>query len=340
VKVLLDADLVRRMDRRILVSSGAYQDRGEFIAEAIADRLTEEEALIEQEAVVEHTLARAPDTSAVAEDSHRIRPATSSPQFVVIEPPPLDATVEMGRWRNNGHIPTTQVAPTVSINFGLHNRDLPTLWALDRLTLMAGQRGEPVSWDDFLHRLRGEGADAGSLLRHRDLAMSTSLGAGIGFPKPGAKREASIERFIAAAVGNKRRADGPFFVLALAGFTDEQRTRIAPSEPGLRVLRDMLERDLGPSLPQPPAAFERWWHFIANLAPAEHAAWRKVLRVVVDEPTREELVIRFPEWPGHVATTNTVGFISRSREWGLVEPDLIEQRYRLTELGRAVAGEE
>lgn len=339
VKVLLEADLVRRMDRRILASGGAYQDRSEFVSEAIADRLTEEGALLEQEIrVAEPIVARASDILAVAERPKRSAQALQA--FIALEAPPLDATVEMGRWRHNGHVPMIPVSATDTINFGLHNRDLPTLWALDRLAEMAGDQREPVSWEAFLDRVRGEGAEAGELLRHRDLAMPGSLGVGIGFPKPGVKRAASIKRFIAAAVGNNRRADGPFFVLALATFTDEERTRIVPGDQALHVLDDMLERGLGPSLPQPPAAFERWWFYLSAKAPAEHAAWRKVLRVVADEPTREDLIVRFPEWPGHVATTNTVGYIARSREWGLVEPDLIDQRYRLTDLGRAVAKEE
>jgi hypothetical protein len=341
VKVLLEADLVRHMDRRILASAGAYQDRSEFIAEAIRDRLTEEAALVEQVEPADR-VAPASDSSSVAREKQPKpkRVAEEPVRFMALEPPDLDDSAEMGHWRRSGHIPSTQVGPTDTVNFGLHNRDLPTLWALDRLALMAGETGEPVEWERFTNRLRGEGSHLGALLRHRDLAAPVSLGAGIGFPKPGAKQQASVERFIAAAVGNNRRADGPFFALALAAFADPDRTRIIPSEPGLAVLHDMLERGLGPTLPQPPAAFECWWRYIARLAPAEHAAWRKLLRVVADEPTRDELITRFPEWPGHVATTNTVGFIARSREWGLMAPELIEQRYHLTELGQVVAREE
>src|SRR5687767_6730545 len=48
VKLILDADLVREMDKRILSSEGAYQDRNEYVTEAIRDRLAEESALSEQ----------------------------------------------------------------------------------------------------------------------------------------------------------------------------------------------------------------------------------------------------------------------------------------------------
>jgi hypothetical protein len=98
----------------------------------------------------------------------------------------------------------------------------------------------------------------------------------------------------------------------------------------------MIERGLGTVLPQPVSAFECWWDYLRALAPAEQAAWLKVLRVIRDQPTRDELTDHFPEWRGHMATTNTVGFISRSREWGLVDPELNDGRYRLTDLGHAV----
>ena len=41
-----------------------------------------------------------------------------------------------------------------------------------------------------------------------------------------------------------------------------------------------------------------------------------------------------------MAETNCTGYVSRSREWGLVEPELVDGRYRLTQLGSTVAAEE
>src|SRR5438128_9916510 len=48
VKTWLPVDVVRRMDVAIVRSSGGYLDRAEFIAEAIRDRLAEEEAAASQ----------------------------------------------------------------------------------------------------------------------------------------------------------------------------------------------------------------------------------------------------------------------------------------------------
>jgi len=337
VKLILPADIVRQMDRAILASGGAYQDRNEYVAEAIRDRLAEEAALITQPPLVRASEPAAPPARKTAEPTTATVDESPRVAFVTLTEPELDRSVELGRWRV-GEPTTVDSRPTDAVNFGLHNRDLPTLWALDRLAVLAVEHRGPVPWDAFVGWIRDEGLHVGGLLRQRDLFRPSGLRAGIGFPKPGPKREASIDRFVAAAVGSNRRADGPFFILALAASTDGNG-HIAPTAPALRVLSDMIDGGLGVSLPQPPATFERWWAYLRELAPREHAAWLKVLRVVRDEPTREELTTHFPEWRGNTATTNTVGFISRSREWGLMEPELIEDRYRLTDLGATVARE-
>jgi len=324
------------MDRAILAAGGAYQDRSEYIAEAIRDRLAEEAALVADMAPPARSV---PVAEVAAEPEVALKRVAEVParyKFVTLTEPPFDQSVELGRWRDRAPA-WLETTPTDAVNFGLHNRDLPTLWALDRLALLSADVGGPIDWDAFIARIRDEGLYVGSLLRQRDITKPSGLRAGIGFPKPGLKREASIDRFIASAIGSNRRLDGPFWIFALAARTGDDGN-IAPTGPGLQVLADMIDRGLGATLPQPAGAFDCWWRYTRDLAPAEHAAWLKVLRVIGDKPTREELTTHFPEWRGQIATTNTVGFISRSREWGLVEPELIDQRYRLTELGRAAAG--
>lgn len=327
VKLVLPADLVRQMDRAILAATGAYQDRSEFVSEAIRDRLAEEEA------------ARGPDISPPSSPvaaATRPSPEEAAGHAYPIEELPDAGSLELGRWRGSSPY-VVATAPTQQMNFGLHNRDFPTLWAFDRLALMTADASKPVEWTDYIERIRNEAVYVAERLRMRDLAHPAAVRVGVGFPKPGPKLAASIERFVASSIGSNRRADGPFFVLALAAVADESPGRLSPTDAGIRVLADMIERGLGTALPQPAAAFACWWDYLRALAPVENAAWKKVLQVITDEPTRDELTGHFPEWRGHLATTNTVGFISRSREWGLVEPELAEGRYRLTDLGRAVA---
>lgn len=67
---------------------------------------------------------------------------------------------------------------------------------------------------------------------------------------------------------------------------------------------------------------------------AEQQAWAKILRELGTGPTRAELVSRFP---GSKDETNCMGFVSRSREWGLLEPRLVNGRYLLTTDARSLS---
>lgn len=335
VKLLLPADLVRRMDRAILASGGGYQDRNEFVTEAIGDRLNEEAALAGGE----------PSPSGAADraqpPAHLVSPTPAAGELDAVAPSPADgrargAMASLGTWRRNGAC-TLPARRSDGVSFGLHNRDFPTLWALDFLATMAS--GSPARWERFEAAVREQGAALGGRLRLDDVSAPAPLAAGVGFPKPGLKRFGSVDRFIAAMVGSQRRGDGPLFDLALADFADPAHETVAPTDAALDALGDMVEAGLGGGLPHPAAAFARWWMHLGHWAPAEQAAWRKVLRVVAQRPTRLELVARFPEWRGSTADTNTTGFVSRSREWGLVTPEMDDGRYTLTDLGAAVAGE-
>lgn len=324
------------MDHTILASAGGYQDRNEFVTEAIRDRLAEEAAMQSEQAVEPPPAKKLAENrvSYVALQAPR-RLAAAAVGGPPTEPAP-GGQLFLGDW-HRGRTRTVPARPTELVNFGLHNRDFPTLWALNCMATMTSR--DPVTWDQFITFTREESAGVGERLRLSDLSQATPIGIGIGFPKPGPKREQSLDRFVASMIGTKRRTDGPIFALALAGFADEDRQTVAPTDAGLEALGDMVDRGLGTALPQPQPVFERWWQYLSEWAPAERAAWHKVMTVVAQNPDRDELVSRFPEWRGHTATTNTVGFISRSREWGLVPPQMLEGRYRLTDLGSAVARE-
>lgn len=321
IKLLLPADLVRQMDHAILSADGAYQDRGEFVAESIRDRLAEEEA--------------AQGGSPVDRDIPTHAKGESPAKYAFGR---VGDGVELGRWRT-GQPATTPAGSSAQVSFGLHNRDYPSLWALDLLATMSAETGRAPQWEEFTAQLRGRGLALAEQLRHEDLTKETEVRAAIGFPKGGPKQATSVDRFVTTSVGSNRRADGPFFILGLADFVNEDRTQLAPTGAGLLTLGDVIDCGLTTRLPQPPAAFRRWWSFLGDVAPAERAAWTKVLQAIADRPDRTQLLSRFPEWPGQTASTNTVGFVSRSREWGLVQPKLNDGRYQLTDFGSAVARE-
>ena len=61
------------------------------------------------------------------------------------------------------------------------------------------------------------------------------------------------------------------------------------------------------------------------------------MEAVAEGPTRVELAGQFnqwrPDWSPALSNTNAAGFVARAREWGLLEPKLVDSRYALTEFG-------
>jgi hypothetical protein len=318
VKLRLPADLVRAMDQAILQSRGAYLDRNEYVAEAIRDRLTEEEGL-----------APAEPAPAMERSVLQVQGPLATPRVAASAP-------EWGRWRGTS-IPTSSARPVGGVNFGLHNRDYPTLWALNELAARVAELGAPVKWRELTARLRKQAQATGAWLRARDAEQPSMLKIATGFPKTGEKARASEDRFLTASVGtvNRNGVDGPFFLLGLASLTPDGE-RVLPTSEGLDVLGALIDAGLRDSLPQSPAAFRVWWRHIASLASEEHECWVRLLKAIAQQPNRAELLVEFPEWTGSRAETNCMGLVSRSREWSLVTNELADGRYQLTDLGHQV----
>ena len=55
--------------------------------------------------------------------------------------------------------------------------------------------------------------------------------------------------------------------------------------------------------------------------------------IIADEPDRAKLIERCDWWSGNQADTNSMGYMARGREWGLVELALRDGRYQLTDRG-------
>jgi hypothetical protein len=302
VKTWLPVDLVRQMDVAIVRSGGGYLDRAEFIAEAVRDRLAEEEAAAWQ--------------------------VTDAPAPV---PPPIptgdaEADFSFADWLDVA--PTLPPADGPSENFGLHNRDLPTLWALDWLGRLAARRGEPIAWSEFLADLLPRAWEIGRAL------AGLEHGGTSGFPTNPKRKEATEQRFAAHAVGqiSARGNSGPLFVFRLAGLDG---ARGAPTPAAVELMRALAAAGFVVGAPFPVAAWEAFANHLRSQSPQELEAWLYVLARIADEPTRPELVERCTRWSGSAAGTNAMSYVARAREWGLVEPALIDGRYLLTERGRA-----
>jgi hypothetical protein len=305
IKTWLPVDLVRQMDVAIIRSGGGYLDRAEFITEAIGDRLAEEAAGAAQETLPAPAAAFA--SPMVADNGEN----------------------SFADWLDAA--PTLAPANGPDENFGLHNRDLPTIWALDWVGRLAAKNGAPVSWNEFVGEILPRAWDLG-----RTLASSDGNGTN-GFPTNLKRKEATEQRFAAHAVGqvSARGNSGPLFVFRLVGL---EGGRAAPTPAAVKLMRALHTAGFTVGAPIPADAWEAFAKHLRAEASAELDAWLYVLGLIADDPTRPELVERCTRWSGSTAATNAMSYVARGREWGLVEPALIDRRYLLTDRGRAALG--
>jgi len=325
VKLYLPVDTVRRMDAAILRSDGAYFDRAEFVNEALIDRLAEE-----GNGAVQPTPP--PQT----------RPAelVAVPKLSVAFVPDLPETVGLfADWASRARVPTLPVTAGPEANFGLHNRDYPTIWACNLLGRLTVEAGASIRWETFSQQLLKEGWGIGRRLAADDAESGRPVKAGVGFPTNTAKKDAAERRFLAHSFGlpTSRGNPGPVFVFRWVGIErDQGEPYIALTDAGLAFLRGLAKTgDLGP--PFGEAAWRIFADHLSEHARSELNAWLSVLELLREQPNRTELVERCSSWwQGTQAATNAMSYVSRGREWGLVEPKLRpDNRYALTERGAA-----
>lgn len=317
VKLLLPTDLIRAMDRAILASVGGYGDRHEFVAEAIRDRLVSDRATALGFADLSSDVPASPVEAAT---DHALPALPLSPSAL----PRLHAEA----------LPAATV--TGGVLFGLHNRDLPSLVSLAVLCEMCVGEEGAVLWRDFTANVRVRARVLGEALRQRDAGrLPGTMKTATGFPRPGVKERDSEERFVAASVG-AANGTGPLFLLGLAKFGDAGRVR--PTREGYELLLQLAKAGIGEGMPHSRPALILWRDHILAFAPEESAMWTHVLRLIARRPTRDELVDSLDGTSRSVAETNVMGWVSRWREWGAVQPELVDRRYRLTDVGEWLEG--
>ncbi len=344
------------MDEAILASHGAYSDRNEFVSEAIWDRLNEDAAAgsprkpksterpTEPSEIRNWSVDPVPPVSASSpgNDSSPVIAAKLSNEHLQDEP---KITIEdflsltaIPAVRSRGL--TLPMGRPSGINFGLHNRDMPTLWIAAHLIKAVCDNGAPVPWATFTSGLRLSAQAVADELRTLDAIRAGPVKVAIGFPRGGDKARISEDRFISTALGVPTRegAAGPAFLLGLVAADNPHATRpaVAPTPEALSLISTLAESGLGLALPQPPAAALHWLNHIASVNTQEYEAWLAVLRVIGDKPSRTDLIAAFPQWTGSTADTNCMGYVSRSREWGLVHAELRDGRYQLTGFGEQI----
>ncbi|HET9198833.1 MAG TPA: ribbon-helix-helix domain-containing protein [Solirubrobacterales bacterium] len=327
LKTWQEVDLVRRMDTIIINSRGAYADRSEFLAEALRDRIEAEEQRLADEVGKEEDSPRTPAASTPIAASGAHTPHAGSESTMSPLPPDIDFC----DWLE-GETPTLPLAPGPATNFGLHNRDWPTLLAADWLGRLTSNSGKPLEWSHFTRAVTDWAWEYAAKLQREDLDRPRGAKVAAGFPTNRKKPEATEMRFREHFLGmsNKRGNHGPLFVFRLIGVDDRS---VALSEPGIALL-DALHA--AGAATGPPFSVTAWRAFARHLrehSPQELDNWLRVLAIVAEGPDRETLVNRCNWWKGGAADTNSMSLIARGREWGLVELALDEGRYQLTNAG-------
>jgi hypothetical protein len=226
---------------------------------------------------------------------------------------------------------------------GLHNRDWPSLWGLRRLAEICREEPQPLR-QAYASVTEDAWAVSRSLvsLEKQGAAKLRAL-----LPSNEEKPHSAEEGFQAFALGaiNRRPteegklvATGPLFVwgaLALVGTASDARLALTPQ--GWELLR--LVDGLTVLTPHGEEHTLAFLAFLREHAQEDWFGFELVLQSAKDGLGRAELGERFcdaREWKESVAVSTSQGYLARSREWGLVEPKLVEGSYVLTPVGERV----
>jgi hypothetical protein len=332
VRIPLPVDLIRQMDALILGGRGGFENRAEFITDAIRERILE----------FEFEPAEAPSTSSARVDAISL-PATAMGLHVPASVEPRWATTEIAALGpdvatikfNVAEVPDTPL-------FGLHNRDYPSLWAAYQLAEIGIS---PL--DAALGELTRRAWVMGDVLREqgeRTGRKTASL-----FPTNREKKQAGERRFVSFAVGSvsekgdKVNAAGPLFQWGLAGVERrDDGLHLGLSAAGAKLLG--LLGGLDAREPHSETHARQFLEHIKEHAEADWSVLLEVIVLVASNDTRRAALIaqlreRFPDWSENEGSTNCAGYIARGREWGLLSPKQDRGLYLITDLGRSMISE-
>jgi hypothetical protein len=335
------------MDEAIVAERGGFRTRAELMREAVENLLNELEF---SDAPSE------PDQSSSVESIEPVQtPPASNGRTSFIE----DLVSAVPSWERD-ELTLADIAgtalrsladrPWLVVNgqaqtrdqplLGLHNRDYVSLWAAQRLARYTSD--DLLPFRDYLRRLTAAAWYFGAQLQ--DLAVrEQKRGLTVLLPTNIAKQPSAERGFQNFAVGSVGQggdgsglaATGPLFAWGMIQVADPDFL-VGLTEAGWALLGSLDGLSL--DLPHPPELMERFLAHLAHHAPADRWGFDHVLHIIADGPNREALVASFteshPEWTASTASSVAQGYVARAREWGLVEPKLVESRYWLTDTGR------
>ena len=338
--------MIRRLDELLLQRAMGYETRQQFIQDAIDAMVLEVEYGLAPGEPATHTTMRG-DTprrggSKPEDKTPRDRVQSENEHPLTIEETKISPPVK-------GHTIAAGIAEVADgPQFGLHNRDYPSIWAASRLAQASRER--PANAEEVLATLGEEAWRFAGRLRGLEDDIGVKLTAL--FPTNREKPQSATWAFLSFAIGSYRetdsgiRASGPLFAWSICQLEKRDRVIcIGMTEEGYSFLNALAGMSL--MLPHESEYANRFFHHLRRSAPADWLGFRRTIEGISKGFSRPDLVQHmhdsWPEWTQSVASTNTAGYVARSREWGLVEPKLRDRRYVLTGLGMdfvRMAGEE
>lgn len=366
VKVPFPVALIRRMDEVIVAGQAGFESRAEFMQEAVENLLNELEF---PEASAEPFAVRDSVAPAHTKSPERVSPDLNerlplAPRDRELERLLLEqVVVGLPAWERQeltlADLTGTALVPPkrkpwiVSHGaaeipdgplLGLHNRDYSSLWGLQRMARYTADGLVPFE------KLRDDTARAawyfgGQLSALEQQGTRGRLGKlTVLFPTNTAKQPSAERGFQAFAIGSVTQSkesralvgSGPLFAWRAIQIEDEKGWPAGLTESGWELINEL--EGLSLHLPHSPRAMRIFMSYIAKHAPGDRWGFDFLLGAVAEGPSREEVVERFngfrPEGSRAEASSIVQGYIARSREWGLVEPQIVDGRYWLTATGR------
>jgi Arc/MetJ-type ribon-helix-helix transcriptional regulator len=342
VRVPLPVELIRRMDELVLGGKAGFQTRAEFIREAVEAMALE----LSYEPAPDEPLAQDMAGSGGSSVRHLAAPDHGGVHARALEAPAIDLKATILRSPVPGVTIDDGVGHVVDEPlFGLHNRDYPSIWAAHHLAALTTR--ELVGLSQFYGSVVKAAWEFGEQLLGLEKATAVKLSAL--FPTNRKKPQSAEAAFRMFAVGTRLaggpevRVSGPLFAWRICQVTTEgDGLKIGLTSEG----RDLLTTldGLSLELPHPPVMALSFFVHLRTHAPMDWWGFATLLETVEVGVTRNELVQAFqvaqPDWSDNVSTTNAAGYVARAREWGLVEPRLVEGHYALTPFGKQLLHEE
>jgi hypothetical protein len=356
-RMLFPGSLLREVDELVLAGRGGYQTRQEFILDAVQNHVLEVkygEARNGQRPLLSET-AEVPPPSGLAQrdpaggQKSNVEEAPPAPPTAIANGEPIEAIGALTETELHFHQRGAVINDGLAVVkeepvLGLHNRDYPSIWAAHLLAEETQQRFVP--FNAFLEGVTREAWRYGQALR--DLEKTSKVKLTALYPTNFAKPQSAEEGFKAFAVGaiakkpredGKVDASGPLFSWGVCQVVREDGDLVIGLTARGYELLEGLDR-LSLSWPHERHHAECFLAYLRQHAPWDWAGFELLLEVVAEGPTRVELAQRFqqwrPDWSDAMANTNAAGFVARAREWGLMEPKLIDRRYALAEFGEAL----